>query len=92
MRIKLIGVSSLLFAPNAHGQLYYCNRPSEPYIRSGYSADLDQMERTKREVNDYVDEMQTYLTCLKNEHSDASHKVNDVIDDWNRAVRSFNNK
>ena len=80
----------LLFASNAEAQTYYCSRPSEPYIRSGYSADYDQMERTRREVEQYLDEMNEYRNCLANEHEDAEDEAEQVISDWETAVRRFN--
>ena len=70
----------------------YCSRPSEPHIRSAYSADFDQMQRTKREVDDYLDEMNDYLECLANERQEARSEAERVLDEWNRAVRNFNNR
>jgi hypothetical protein len=73
-------------------EAFYCSRPSEPYVRSGYSADYDQMERAKREVDDYLDEINEYLQCLANEHADAKNEAENILDEWNRAVRNFNNR
>jgi len=73
-------------------QTYYCSRPSEPYIPSGYLAEYDQMERSKREIEQYIDEMNDYLSCLATEHSDASDEANRVVDEWDSAVRSLNNR
>ena len=92
MRSFLVLSFAVVMTTQASAQSYYCDRPSEPYIPSGYAADYDQMERTRSEVDDYVDEMNDYLECLSSEHSDASSEADDVIDEWNRAVSSFNNQ
>lgn len=74
----------------AGSQTYYCNRPSEPYLVSGYSADYDAMMRAQREVEDYLEQMQDYRECLVNEIEDAGSEAEQVVDEWDRAVRQFN--
>ena len=75
-----------------YSQSYSCDRPDTPYIRSGSSADYDQMQRTQREVENYFSEMDDYLDCLKNESDDAVGEANHVQDEWETAVRRFNNQ
>jgi hypothetical protein len=90
---KTVVVFIALMIPTAiSAQSFYCSRPSEPYIRSGWNADWDQMGRSEREVEDYLSEMDEYRECLANEYEDAGSEAERVIDEWNRAVRNFNNQ
>lgn len=92
VRVWIGTVLAFVSATPSAAQSYYCSRPSEPYIRSGYSADYNQMQRTQREVEQYVDDMNDYLECVANEHADAASEVDDVVDQWDSAVRRFNNQ
>ena len=88
--IALIACASLI-SGEALAQSYYCSRPSEPNIPSPFSADYDRMKRAQREVSDYMDEMRNYVECVQRELNDAIAEAEDVNDEWDSAVRRFNN-
>ena len=37
-----------------------------------------------------MDEMQDYVQCVQNELDDAVNEANDIGDEWDRAVKRFN--
>ena len=91
MRLLVATPLAFLLTSTAANALY-CSRPYQPTIPSAYAADYDRMERAGREVDDYVAQMNDYLSCLARESDDASSEAEGVIDEWNRAVRNFNNQ
>lgn len=90
MRLIAILTAAVCIPQYAAAQSYYCSRPSEPSIPSPYAADYDRMERAQREVANYMDEMQDYVQCVQNELDDAVNEANDIGDEWDRAVKRFN--
>lgn len=70
----------------------YCSEPSEPSIPNGYYAEHYQMERAKSEVESYIDEIQDYKQCLLRCIERANSDAEDIIDEWNTAVRRYNNR
>jgi hypothetical protein len=79
---------SLLIPAEAISQTY-CDGPGEPYISSAYTADYDKMKRTADEIEEYVEDMNAYVDCLRNEHDDAQSELSNVLSDWESAVRRF---
>jgi len=69
-----------------------CFEPSEPSIPSGYYAEPYQMESAKNDVESYVDGVQSYKQCLAQCIDDANSNAENVIDEWNSAVRQYNNR
>jgi hypothetical protein len=89
-RFVLLGV---LFMPvQTQAQSYFCSRPSEPNIPGGYYAERYQMESAQSEVEDYIDEMQEYLDCLRMEMNDARSEAESVQDEWRSSVSAYNNR
>lgn len=70
----------------------FCSEPSEPSVPSGYSADEYQMERARREIEDYLSEIEDYKACLLNAAREADDAAESIIDEWNWAVRQYNNR
>jgi hypothetical protein len=50
------------------------------------------MQRAQREFEQYLEEMNTYIGCLGDEHQDARSEAGRVIDEWDNTVRRFNNQ
>jgi len=73
-------------------QAYYCSRPSEPYILYGGYSERYQMESAQMDVDQYIDDMNDYIDCLARETEDARSEANNVLDEWNTAVRSYNSR
>jgi hypothetical protein len=82
-------VGSLPSVANAYG---YCSEPSEPTIPSGAYADEYAMERARREVEDFLEEIAEYKECLMHAAQEADDAAEEAIDEWNRAVRNYNNQ
>lgn len=69
----------------------FCSEPSEPSVPSGYSADEYQMERARREIEDYLGEVEDFKNCLLDAAREADNAAESIVDEWNRAVRNYNN-
>jgi len=50
------------------------------------------MERAKREVEDYLEEIQDYKECLIRNMEEANSEAGNVIDEWNTSVNRYNSK
>jgi hypothetical protein len=50
------------------------------------------MERAKQEVEEYLDEVRDYKECLRRNMEEANSEAENVIDEWNSAVRQFNSR
>jgi hypothetical protein len=64
-----------------------CYEPSAPYCATRYGAfsDEDEFHRCKREMESYKTEANDFLACTKRE-------ADDVIQQYNSAVESFNRR
>jgi hypothetical protein len=65
----------------------YCSEPSAPYCATRYGAFDDESEfrRCKLQMESYQTEAQDFLSCQK-------RKSDDVIQEYNSAVESFNRR
>lgn len=70
----------------------HCSEPTEPSIPSGYYAESYQMKSARREVESYIDEIRDYKQCLARCIDDANADAENVIEEWNSAVRRYNNR
>jgi hypothetical protein len=71
---------------------YACNQPQSPAaIPDGKSASMDQMIATKRDVDQYKKEMETYLGCLKDtpKADSAQAELVRVAARFNAEVRAY---
>lgn len=71
---------------------YYCSEPSEPSIPGGYYAESYEMESARDEVEAYLDDVQDYKRCLADRIEEANSNAENVIDEWDSAVRQYNNR
>jgi len=87
MRGVVLVLPIIALLGSAPAQAYYCSSPSAPSCATRYGAfdDQDDFERCKRQMSSYQSEAQEYLSCLKRE-SDST------IEEYNRAVESFNRR
>jgi hypothetical protein len=92
--IRTIIWSAIILAISSSNLYAYCHcsEPIEPSIPSGYYAQPYQMKSAKSEVESYLDEIQAYKQCLSRCIVEANSKAEDVIDQWNSAVRQYNNR
>jgi hypothetical protein len=79
-------------AHTATAQSYTCDRPYEPDVPDGYSAEYEEMQDAEGEVEDYSRNMREYVNCLQNEHDDAASELSNTADEWSNAVDAFNNR
>lgn len=90
--LPLVGLWFLTgWSPGANAYMF-CSEPSEPSVPSGYSADEYQMERARREIEDYLSEIEDYKNCLLGAAREANDAAESIIDEWNRAVRQYNSR
>lgn len=68
-----------------------CFEPSAPYCAERYDAFDDEWEfdRCKREMENYRDEVESYISCVSNE---AERQSQDAIYEYENAVDSFNQR
>lgn len=90
LRLLVTAVVAAAIPLSADAQMFFCSRPSAPYIPIGSYSDRWSMERAERDVDDYLDQMNNYLDCLAQESQDAQYEAERVIDEWNRAVNAYN--
>lgn len=77
---------TLLFAHLATAQTYQsCYEPDPPSCidRFGTFDDEWSFDRCRRDMEDYVDEMVSFRSCLANWHEAAGNEVEDVIERFN---------
>jgi len=79
-----------LFFISTDAAAYYCSEPSEPSIPGGYYAESYEMESARGEVEAYLDDVQDYKRCLAVRIEEANSDAEDVIDEWDSAVRQYN--
>jgi hypothetical protein len=76
----------------------YCSEPSAPYCATRYGAFDDESEfrRCKLQMEFYQTEAEDFLSCQKREAdgllSTLKRKSDDVIQEYNSAVESFNRR
>ena len=92
MKLYLLFILLSIFSIKNSYATCLCSEPTEPYIPSGYSADQFQMESTENEVEYYITEVQDYKQCLIDCIEDANTNAENVLQDWNYAVQSYNNR
>lgn len=88
--IVLVSSAITLAVEAGAANAYYCSRPSEPSLPSGYSSNVGAMKSAESDVEDYISDMRSYISCLQDEISDATDEANDLQDEWNDEVSRFN--
>ncbi len=79
-----------------------CFEPSAPYCAERYGPFDDEwdFDRCKREMENYRDEVESYISCLSNEAAEAARRAaseaerqsQDAIDEYEDAVEGFNRR
>lgn len=79
--------AALSIAPAAADAAYYCSEPDEPYCLSRYGSFEEEWEfdRCRREVQNFVSEVEDFASCL-------DQAKQEKIDEANQAVERFNCK
>lgn len=91
----LAAVVSLLSSGEAFA---YCSEPSAPYCANSYSdfSDENEFESCKRDMEDYGDEVNSYVECLQREVDaaidEARRNSDQAVGEYNDAVDSFNRR
>jgi hypothetical protein len=85
----VLGVATLFLAINAANAYSYCTEPSAPSCASRYGSfdDEDDFDRCKRQMNNYRSEVESYISCIKNEAEEATRSYNDTVESFNRRAR-----
>jgi vacuolar-type H+-ATPase subunit H len=50
------------------------------------------MERAKREVEDYLEEVQEYKQCLLRNMEEANSDAENIVDEWNTSIKRYNSR
>lgn len=92
-RLSLLLSATICIAANASAaNAYYCSRPSEPSLPSGFSSNVGAMRNAESDVEDYLSDMRSYVSCLQDEITDAINEANNLQDEWNNEVSRFNSQ
>ena len=72
----------------------YCSAPSAPSCATRYGSfdDEDDFGRCKRQMRSYQSEAEDFLACTRREADDLKRKSDDLINEYNSAVQSFNRR
>ena len=73
-------------------QTYYCDRPSQPDIPSGYYEGYWEMENARNEMDEYIDDMNEYIDCLTMERDDAVDEANRAVSELDDAIQIYNSR
>jgi hypothetical protein len=67
----------------------FCSQPRAPYCASSFGRfdDRHEFERCKREMEHYRDDLDRYLSCLRNDREQAVREYNDAVESFNRRAR-----
>jgi hypothetical protein len=67
----------------------FCSQPRAPYCASSFGKfdDRYEFERCKREMEHYRDDLDRYLSCLRNDREQAVRDYNDAVESFNRRAR-----
>ncbi len=90
-QISVVATTFCIFSANSYASCY-CSEPSAPIIPSGYYAESYQMESARNDVESYLEEVEDYKQCLVGCVENIYSEAEDVIDEWNSAVRQYNNQ
>ena len=84
-------LNATFFAQTTHAG-WPCSEPNEPYIPNGFYADEYQMERAKRDIEYYLEEVQEYKECLIRNIEEKNSEAENVINEWNNSVNHYNSR
>jgi hypothetical protein len=88
--VVVLGLGALLPGPLwAYG---FCSEPSAPDVPNGSYAEDYQMDRARREIEDYLNDVAEYKECLIRAMRETDAEAEGVIDEWNTAVRRYNSR
>ena len=95
MRRYLLALAMICSPSTSHA---YCSEPSAPYCATSYGSFDDEydFESCKREMENYKDEVERYISCRNDEAQEAIDEAN--IDNrkassaYSEAVDSFNRR
>lgn len=67
----------------------FCSQPRAPFCASSFGRFDDRYEfgRCKREMEHYLDDLDRYLSCLRNDREQAVRDYNDAVESFNRRAR-----
>ncbi|MGV1869730.1 hypothetical protein [Agrobacterium rosae] len=99
-RTRLTGLAllALVALGSADHAFAYCSKPSAPSCVSRYGAFNDQWEfdRCKREIENFKDETESFMSCNNDEAQEAISKANSenqsASAEYSDAVSSFNRR
>ena len=86
--VSLVAALTLLAPGPAHAA-ENCMRPPVPRIPSGANTEVGTMLIVRRDIDAYLERMQTYVDCLSLESKDATTEADAVVDAWNVALAKY---
>lgn len=69
-----------------------CYLPASPDIPNGQTASDEQIQFARNTLVAYQEKMQSYKQCLERCIVDASDAENEVVQQWNQTVETFNSR
>jgi hypothetical protein len=84
-----LAVPFLIFAAFVAPAEAYCSKPDAPYCatRSGRFDDQDDFDRCRRQMQYYQSEVESFLSCLRNDSDEVLREHNDAVSSFNRRTR-----
>ena len=86
-----LGVAALLLTTDVANAYSYCTQPSAPSCASRYGSfdDEDDFDRCKRQMKSYRSDLESYISCVKDEADKATNEYNDTVAKFNRRAQSY---
>jgi hypothetical protein len=83
--------SILIFATFIGPVSAYCSKPDAPHCATGYGKFDDQydFDRCRSEMQNYRDEVETILECQKRESQQVLNDYNEAVESFNRRARGY---
>jgi hypothetical protein len=88
MFARAIVAGGVLVIAMAQSQAF-CSQPRAPYCESSFGSfdDRYEFERCRREMEHYRDDVDRYVSCLRNDREQAVREYNDAVESFNRRAR-----
>jgi hypothetical protein len=85
-RAWVVGVLLIVTVTQSHA---FCSPPHALYCASSFGRfdERHEFERCKREMEYYRDELDRYLSCLRDDRDKAARDYNDAVESFNHRAR-----
>lgn len=77
----------------------YCSEPSKPWLPSGNSTNIREMEDAQSEIESYLSKARDFVECKQGEIEEIQQEINNAVNeanrlksDWEDEVNRFNSR